>query len=493
MAFGSRAKTDTIGMLDYSYKALQIYKEKANIAGQAKALNLIGVAYFYGSMYEDALKCFLEGEELSKSQDDKLLKISLLNNIGEVYRESEIYDRAIYYYEKAIAIIDDNYSSVHATILVNIGKVYFSRSQLSRALELYKESYDILRNLEDMISLGDVENEIGKIYSQMGDLIAAEQYYLQSINRLEKVNNKYYSIDTLINLANLYREKSNENALEYYKRAISYSEQVKSKKKLLNAYNLLSYYYEEKADFKNALKYYKKYSNTNEEILNSNLKSKLEILNIDIRNIETTGKVENIRIRLENEITRQKNELEKIKESNEMLKKKIHEDELTGIQNRRGINIFLKNLLEKSALNENIIVLFMIDIDKFKKYNDYWGHAAGDICLKKISEAIEKIKSTRNDIFGRYGGEEFTYISNPKNYEEAESLGELIRQEVEDLGLYYIDEGEHKPTTISLGGIVGRIKDFNSSVEIMELADKELYRAKNMGRNMVIIKTKNKD
>ncbi len=291
-------------------------------------------------------------------------------------------------------------------------------------------------------------------------------------------------------MGNLCKERFDKNATKYYKRAIEFSEQVKAKKKLLQAYSLLSDYYEEKSDYKNALEYYKKYSNTNEEIMNSNLRSKLEILDIDIRNIETTDKVESIRIRLENEITRQKNELMKIKQANEILKKKIHEDELTGIQNRRGINIFLKKLLETPSLSENIIVLFMIDIDKFKKYNDYWGHAEGDICIKRISEAIEKIRVSRDDIFGRYGGEEFTYISNPKNYEEALNLGELIRKEVEDLGVYYIDKGEKKSTTISLGGIVGRIKDFDSSVEIMELADKELYRAKSMGRNMVVVESK---
>ncbi len=193
MAFSSRAKTDTIGMLDYSYKALQIYKEKHDIEGQAKALNLIGVAYFYGSMYEDALKCFMEGEELLKSHDE-LLKISFLNNIGEVYRESGLFDRALDYYQRAIDIINDNYSALHATVLINIGEVYFAKKDLSRSLDLYKESYNILINDQDMISLGEVENGIGEIYFVMGDLENAEKYYLESLNRLEKINNKYYAI-----------------------------------------------------------------------------------------------------------------------------------------------------------------------------------------------------------------------------------------------------------------------------------------------------------
>lgn len=79
---------------------------------------------------------------------------------------------------------------------------------------------------------------------------------------------------------------------------------------------------------------------------------------------------------------------------------------------------------------EEQIVLFMIDIDNFKKYNDYWGHSQGDICLRKISDSIKKIQNNRGDIFGRYGGEEFIYISTFLSYGDALELGNLIRTEV---------------------------------------------------------------
>lgn len=488
-ALASRVKSDVINMLDYSYKALSIFEAKSHIMGQAKSLNLIGIAYFYSSMYEEALKFFLEGNNLLNFNKDVSLRVNILNNIGEVYRKSEIHEKAMEYYEKAIDIVkENNLSLTYSTILGNIGEIHFSKKEFNKALEVYEKSHDALIDSEDMISLGEIEERIGKIYFELGDFKKAENYYLKSLNRLEGVSNKYYAIDVLVSIAQLYMKIFSEKALDFYEKAKEFAEDVGTKDKLLKIYRLISECHEGQGNYKNALEYYKKYSNINEEIMSSNLRNRLEILNIDLRNIETTGKIDKIRIRLENEITRQKNELEKIKKSNEILQKKAYEDELTGIRNRRSINIYLKNILEEMLLKEDTIALFMIDIDKFKKYNDYWGHSEGDICIKKIADCIKKIQISRGDIFGRYGGEEFLYISTKINYEEALNLGNLIRTEVEEIGLYYMDKEEKKSTTISVGGVIGKLSDLNSIPKIMELADRELYKAKDMGRNITLLR-----
>lgn len=492
MAFASRVKTDINSILDYSSRALEIFKEKNHNSGQAKALNLIGIAYFYGSMHEEALKCFLESKDIITASGDEVLALRALNNIGEVYRESGLYDKAIEFYQKAIVIAKANNDSFsQANILSNKGDVYLAKKELEKALELYRGSYKILADSLDMVSLGEIENKIGKIYFELGDLENAEKYYFKSLSRLRKISNKYYVIDTLINIAALYTEQSHGQILEYYEKAIECAKDVSNKKMLVKIYKLVSEYHENQGDYKNALSYYKHYFNLNEEITSANQRNKLEILNIDLRNIESTGKIDKIRIRLENEISRQKNELKNIKQANIMLERKAYEDELTGVKNRRSINIYIKDMLEKFAKKEDKIVLFMIDIDKFKRYNDYWGHSEGDLCIRKISDAIRKIQTERGHVFGRYGGEEFVYIASSINYEQALELGELIRSEVESIGLYYMHKGEKKLTTISLGGIIGDVSSMESMAKMMEMADEQLYKAKDMGRNIMILKNLN--
>ncbi|NBI06273.1 tetratricopeptide repeat-containing diguanylate cyclase [Senegalia massiliensis] len=487
ISLGSRIKSDISNILDYSYKALVIFRQENHIVGQGKSLNLIGIAYFYSSMYEEAIKNFLEADNLLKFNKDKSLVSSVLNNIGEVYRELEMYDKAVYYYNKAIdTIFENNYTLNHAAILGNIGEVHFTKKEYKKALDVFNKSYKLLACDNDMISIGELENRIGQVYFVMKNFEKAKEYYFRSFKRLQNINNKYYVIDVLINIAELYIEMSTGRALNFYEKAMEFAEIVGSKNKLCNIYRLISEYHEKEEDYKNALEYYKKYSNINQEIMSSKIKSKLEILNIEFKNIDEKVEVEKIRIRLENEISRQKYELKNIKDSNKMLEKKVYEDDLTGIKNRRSINLYLKNILNKTS--KSLVALFIIDIDKFKRYNDYWGHVQGDLCIKKVVDCIKRIQVKKDDTFGRYGGEEFVYISTSINYEEAFKLANIIRMEVENSGLYYIYKGEKKFITISIGGVVGNNSDFDSIQDIMELADKELYRAKNMGRNRVFLR-----
>lgn len=490
MCLACRAKSDISGMLDYSYKALSIFKDENDIKGQSKALNLIGIAYFYSAMYEESMNCFLEIIELLESTKDDLLLSSVLNNIGEIYRESQMYDQAIDYYQKAIDIVIINNMTInHAALLSNIGGVHFMRNELYLALEAYRKSHNMLLiDGNDMVSLGEVENRIGMVYSAMEDTKNAKKYYFTSLRRLENINNKYYAIEVLINIAKLYIEKSQVKALDFYEKAMEFAKDIGSKKKISQVYKLISECYEMQGDYQNALEYFKLFFSFNEEVMSYNLGNKLEILNIELKNLQTAGKYDKLSIRLEMEIKRQKHELEKIKIENEMLEKKAYEDELTGIKNRRSINTYLKEILQGEYSSGEYLVLFMIDIDKFKRYNDYWGHSEGDICIRAIADCIKKTQYKRGDIFGRYGGEEFVYIATSLGYDDALKLGNIIRTEVENLGLYYMYKGEKKMVTISVGGVIGMSSEFRSMSELMELADKELYSAKEMGRNLTILK-----
>nr|WP_300002470.1 diguanylate cyclase [Tissierella sp.] len=489
IAFANRIKSDTAAMLENAYAALSIFEIKNDFIGQARAFNLIGVSYFYSSMYDEALKFFLDGKDLLEVYKEDNILTSILNNIGEIYRETELYDKAIEYYDAAIEIASKNENFInHAVILGNIGEIHFTENNFKKALEVYQQSYNMLLKTSEMVSLGDAENRIGKVYFQMKEFENAEEYYIKAFKRLNDLDNKYYRIDVLINIGKLNEVKSIGRTLHFYERAMGFAESIGSKKKLCNIYEIISQYHETQGDYKNSLLYYKKYFNISEELVNLNLKSKLEILNIDLKNIKDMNKFDNIRIRLEKEIDRQKNEIDNISKSNKILEKKAYEDELTGVANRRSVNIYLESLLNEISLDQEKVVLFMMDIDKFKGYNDYWGHAEGDICLKKIAGCIKAIQQSNGDMFGRYGGEEFIYISTSSDYNKSLELGNLIRREVEKIGLYYIEEGERKPTTISIGGVIGDIMEFTSIREIMELADRELYRAKDMGRNMTILK-----
>jgi diguanylate cyclase (GGDEF)-like protein len=148
------------------------------------------------------------------------------------------------------------------------------------------------------------------------------------------------------------------------------------------------------------------------------------------------------------------------------------EDHLTGLANRRFMDIVLKRNFAKAVRFKRPLSLIMLDIDHFKKYNDTYGHSEGDKVLVDVAKVL--IKETREiDLVVRYGGEEFLVLLPETDMEGALDVAERIRQTVET----------STKVTVSLGITAYHEKMHQN--EIIIKADKALYKAKQNGRNRV--------
>lgn len=158
-------------------------------------------------------------------------------------------------------------------------------------------------------------------------------------------------------------------------------------------------------------------------------------------------------------------------------------DALTGLNNRRQFEIRLKEQFAIANRQNTPLCAIMIDIDFFKKFNDTYGHAVGDIVLRTTANVI-KSQLREYDIPSRYGGEEFCIILPQTNIEEAKVVAERLRSAVEEVN---IDIGGEKPVklTISVGLAELDIKDMPEDLYMK--ADKALYDAKESGRNRVVV------
>jgi diguanylate cyclase (GGDEF)-like protein len=160
-------------------------------------------------------------------------------------------------------------------------------------------------------------------------------------------------------------------------------------------------------------------------------------------------------------------------------KRKADTDGLTGLYNRRYFNEQIERLTERARDQELPLSLILIDIDNFKKYNDTYGHPAGDHLLKVMTSAISDVVRD-HDIFARYGGEEFAVILRDTNNKLAIHISERIRQVVSSIP----NDKLKCPVTISVG--VGTFPDHASDwVTLLDFVDKSLYHAKNSGKNQV--------
>jgi diguanylate cyclase (GGDEF)-like protein len=176
-------------------------------------------------------------------------------------------------------------------------------------------------------------------------------------------------------------------------------------------------------------------------------------------------------------------ELEIIKNELEALS---HRDGLTGIANRRYFDTVLEREWNAAQREKNYLSLILFDIDHFKKYNDTYGHIAGDICLRKIAISSAKVIKRPRDTLARYGGEEFVVILPNTNSTGANVCAELIRHEIENLNISHISSDINPHVTASLG--VSTLDPSTTIVTTQQLikeADLALYQAKREGRNCV--------
>lgn len=163
-------------------------------------------------------------------------------------------------------------------------------------------------------------------------------------------------------------------------------------------------------------------------------------------------------------------------------------DGLTGLANRRYFDEAMASEIRRAHRSGEILSLILCDIDYFKRYNDHYGHIAGDDCLRHISEIIRGIFQRSSDLAARYGGEEFVVILPDTSSEGAERLAEKLRLETIAGKIPHACSDVSDYVTLSLGVASAVVTDERLSVKwLTEKADSALYRSKDSGRNRVTV------
>lgn len=187
------------------------------------------------------------------------------------------------------------------------------------------------------------------------------------------------------------------------------------------------------------------------------------------------------------DITQRKRAEEKLKKENKLLLDLSTKDSLTGVYNRRAFDERIRQEWNRALQTDGTLTLIILDIDRFKEYNDIYGHLCGDECLTITANLLYEAVRNETDFVARYGGEEFVIIIPNIESKHAEIITQRIRKTIADAKIEHMGSLEGGYLTCSLGVATVKPTEEMEVTELIAEADKALYQAKNQGRNQVVV------
>lgn len=174
---------------------------------------------------------------------------------------------------------------------------------------------------------------------------------------------------------------------------------------------------------------------------------------------------------------------ESLKVANAELEELVSLDGLTQVANRRKFDEYLMESWNRALRYQESLSLIMLDIDFFKRYNDYYGHQAGDVCLISVAQTVKVTVQRSTDLVARYGGEEFAVILPNTDLAGTKLIAEQIRVAINALSIPHGQSMVSDTVTISLGIASLRPTTSIAPKQLVTTADQALYWAKQQGRD----------
>jgi len=530
--------------IEYGVKAYKLASDSNYENLKSEALNNMATGHYYLGNYRTAIEKQEEALKINTALNDKTALARSLNNIGLVYKKLGNYEIALNYILRSLAIEEEIENAIGiAQSHCNIGNIYFEMDEFNKALEFYQQSLAIYEELADRRGIADILNNIGSIYDEEGKYDIALDYYLNSLDYEVQLEDKtgiattsnnigltYYNIDlydkaleylnwslnltleigekygianSYINLGEIYLAmKKFTESRNHLQMGLRISSQIEAADLMMAAYKLLSELYTELNNYPLALENHKLYLKQREILFEDNQVDIIRIheqFELQKKDQQITYLNQRLKLhRLLNIIfislivlivfifilTRKKLKgryLQRHEEVNNQLRELAQTDHLTNLANRRGMLEKIQYEKYRFERSRKPFAIIMCDIDSFKTVNDNFGHECGDFVLSSLSNLFISILR-KQDLVGRWGGEEFIMLLPETDLENGRQLAEKIRKRVNDNAFYY--KGSYINITITLGvAVFDQICDIK---ETIQKADEALYEGKRRGKNCVV-------
>lgn len=455
----------------------------------------IGQMFSLNKQYSEALFYYFGALYLVERLQDinfrEYYEIKLLTCIGDINFSIDEYENAIDFYNRAIDVplLGKEEEEINKSItIINACHAYLELQMYDDVDVLLEKLDELLPNLPDHAK-GDMEilknNVLAEKYMGENELEKAENHLIKAMELIqndtcELIWNKDIYVD--FSYAKLYKEKMQyDEAILHFKKVLKKSNEIGFGLEK-SCYEEISEIYKEQGD----LELYSHY----QQLYNTEI--------IEINKIFTSNYVSFIQnlyqyYRLEN--TQQTYQMVLILSASVIVllvilllflvwtirkwRKMSFTDHMTGLNNRKYLNYYLNAKHKK--IEGKVVSIILIDIDYFKKYNDFYGHIKGDIAIKEVADMVKEC-SKKSSIVIRYGGEEMVVLTFDTLPDEELRMAKKIQETVEHKAIEHECSDVSANLTVSIG--VYRAEYTRQDIyTLIDKADIALYRAKNHGRN----------
>lgn len=203
-----------------------------------------------------------------------------------------------------------------------------------------------------------------------------------------------------------------------------------------------------------------------------------ETLGLEVGAVDFISKPINpaiVRARVKSQLT--------LKAQSDQLRQWAYVDGLTGVCNRRYFDDRLTSEWRRALRSKGVLSVVLLDVDSFKRYNDRYGHQAGDDCLRRVADILKLGLKRPGDLMARYGGEEFICLLADTGLDGAMHVAETLRLAIESARIEHADSPAAPFVTVSAGVGSTRPSPRHTAQALIEAADRQLYLAKSAGRN----------
>jgi diguanylate cyclase len=459
--------------LESSLHALVLAERSGDAQAKASALISAAACQYQMGAREEALQALYQAhDEIERVSCDSLW-IRLHNSLGILLGDKGRFDDAERHYRLALdlgASTDDatytarvimNYAGLH----LDLGRQLDRRGKPEEASERYRSGLRLCegllegRGLESTFNKAHCVGTLGELYRETGKVELAQQLFNEMLAHGTELRNPHQQSEALLNLGRTHVMLGRSaEAKDCFERALHLASGANVRRLVTEGFRSLAEWFEAQGDFEQALAYQKRFQMLHDELLREEL--------------EASGTARDLWTKFQHDMS----------DRVDQLMRAANEDALTGLANRRYWDERITEIVAGTRSAGERTCIGIIDIDHFKTVNDLRSHQLGDEVLRIVAEMIREHCRER-DICARYGGDEFTICLVDANLDDALGVLERLRA----LIAHHAWNSLHPALAVTVSVGVAEIFEGDSVDSVMERVDLALYKAKESGRDCVVV------